>query len=150
MIYYLVVLGNDHIRGNSGDDKLLGGEGNDRLWGNSGNDYLNGSNGDDLIYGGAGDDTIQGGTGDDDILAQGGSDIFVFGSELLDGIADTDTIDRFERIDSFDFENYLGAGGTISFIRVSQNLLTIDLSGEDTVNVIGNYDALNEAENQLR
>ncbi|MDJ0636788.1 MAG: peroxidase family protein [Xenococcaceae cyanobacterium MO_188.B29] len=142
-------LGHDHIRGNSGDDKLLGGDGNDRLWGNSGNDYINGSAGDDLIYGGAGDDTIQGGTGDDDILAQDGSDIFVFGSELLDGTADIDTIDRFEIIDYLDFDDYLGAGGTISFTRVSQNLLTIDLSGEDIVNVIGNYDALNEVENQL-
>lgn len=141
--------GQDHLRGNDGADKLLGGDGDDRLWGNVGDDYLHGGTGDDLIYGGLGDDTIRGGTGDDNILDKGGIDLFVFGRELFDNHADIDTIKGFESTDSFDFEDYLSAGGTISFTRVSQDLLTIDLSGEDIIHVMSNSDALNEAENQL-
>ena len=82
-------LGNDYIRGDGGADKLLGGDGNDVLWGNGGNNYIHGGAGDDLIYGGRDADVIRGGTGNDQIFAKGGGDTFVFGSKLLDGIADT-------------------------------------------------------------
>lgn len=142
-------LGNDRLLGNGGADKLLGGDGNDRLSGNVGNDYIHGGAGDDIIYGGMGADAIRGGTGDDRLLGQGGGDTFVFGSELFDGIIDRDTIQGFQAIDSFDFENYLGIGGTISFMRVNRELLQIDLSGEDTINVFGSRRALNVAEEQL-
>lgn len=142
-------LGNDYIRGDGGADKLLGGDGNDRLWGNAGNNYIHGGAGDDLIDGGRDADAIRGGTGNDLIFGKGGSDIFVFGSKLLDGIADTDNIRDFQAIDSFDFKGYLGAGGTISFKRVRQEFLQIDLGGEDLINVFGGRRALNAAEEQL-
>ena len=142
-------LGNDYIRGNDGADKIIGGDGNDRLWGNAGSDYINGGAKDDLIYGGRGADTIRGGTGDDHILGEGGSDTFVFGSESLDGIAHRDIIREFEVIDSFDFEGYLGAGGKISFTRISQEFLKIELNEEDLVYVFGSRHSLNAAEDQL-
>ncbi|MDJ0689773.1 MAG: peroxidase family protein [Xenococcaceae cyanobacterium MO_188.B32] len=142
-------LGNDILFGNGGADKLLGGDGKDKLSGNAGNDYIHGGADDDLIYGGLGADTIRGGTGDDNIFGQGGGDTFVFGSELLDGIADRNNIRGFQAIDSFDFKNYLGAGGTISYLRINPGLLQIDLSGQDIVNVFGGRRALNIAEDRL-
>ena len=60
-----------------------------------------------------------------------------------------DIIHDYQAIDSFDFQGYLGAGGTISFTRVSPEFLKINLSGEDLVNVFGGRRALNAAEDQL-
>ena len=127
----------DLIDGQGGNDSIAGLEGDDILFGGSGNDVIEGGAGNDIIVGGVGNDIIVGGVG---------NDTYVFGSELLDGIPDVDAIEDFQSIDSFDFEGYLGAGGTVEFERVDPSFLQIKLNNEDLVNVLGDIDA---AENQL-
>ncbi len=142
-------LGDDYILGKGGADKLVGGDGNDTLQGNSGSDYINGSAGNDLIRGGGGADAIRGGTGNDLIYGRGGGDTYIFDSNLLDDVADMDTIKGFQAIDDFDFKDYLGAGGTVEFELIGRRALQIDLSGEDSVYVFGSRHAINAAVDQL-
>lgn len=150
--------GNDLLEGEAGNDSLTGRQGNDTLMGADGNDILRGGRGADSLTGGAGNDTLLGGRGADDLnggtgndVMQGrrGADLFRFESDLLDGISDVDVIEGFQSQDSFNFDDYLGAGGTLAFTRISGGLLQIDLSGEDTVNVFGSQGALDAAETQL-
>ena len=141
--------GDDYIHGGKGADKIMGGDGNDKLIGNLGNDYINGGAGNDYIRSGKGADTIRGGAGDDLINGGGGRDTYVFGRELLDGIGDVDTIYGFQSIDSFDFERYLGAGGSIDYQQIGRRGLQIDLSGEDSINVFGNRKSIDSAMAQL-
>ncbi|MEO0948621.1 MAG: hypothetical protein AAFY11_10860, partial [Cyanobacteria bacterium J06641_5] len=97
-----------------------------------------------------GDDFIEGGAGSDFITGGGGADTIVFGSDILDdGAADIDTVIGFQFIDAFDFSAYFAAGGTLTFERIATNLLSLDLSGEDQVNVTGSAFGLNAAEVQL-
>ena len=147
-------IGNDKLNGGIGDDKLYGSVGNDKLNGGFGDDKLNGGFGDDKLNGGIGDDTLEGGIGNDLLIGGFGKDIFVFGGDLLNGVADVDTIRRFQTDDVLDFTSYLGAGGAIDFTRVSHNLLQVDLINlnhevEDVVNIFGNKTALATAEAQL-
>ncbi|MGB5713825.1 MAG: peroxidase family protein [Waterburya sp.] len=142
-------LGDDYIRGGSGADKIMGGDGHDKLKGNSGSDYINGGLGDDYIRGGRGDDAIRGGAGNDLIFSGDGEDTYVFGTELFDGIGDVDIIYGFRSIDSFDFESYLEAGGTIDYQLIGRKGLQIDLNDEDVVNVFGSRNAIDNAVAQL-
>ncbi len=130
--------GNDLLNASVGDDKLNGGFGNDKLNGSIGNDKLNGSMGDDLLNGGIGNDKLNGGLG---------KDTYIFGSDILDGQRDVDTINHFQKDDTLDFTGYLNVGGTVEFTRVSQNMLRVDLINlsnevEDVVNIFGSETSL--------
>ena len=148
-------IGNDILNGDAGDDTLKGGMGNDTLNASVGDDKLNGGYGNDLLNAGVGDDTLNGGVGNDTLNGGVGKDIFVFGSELLDGLEDEDTIYNFQADDMLDFTSYLNAGGGIGFARVSeQNLIQVNLTNTsnnvvDVVNIFGNNTALDSAEYQL-
>jgi hypothetical protein len=141
--------GNDDLQGGAGEDFLTGGTGNDLIRGRLGADNLVGDAGNDNLLGGAGADVLNGGTGNDNLLGGSGPDAFVFGADLLDGLADVDNIIGFQVADTLDFSEYLAAGGGIDFTRIAPTLLQIDLNGEDQVNVIGGSGALNVAESQL-
>ncbi len=141
--------GNDELVGRRGNDTVIGGAGNDTVRGGRGADQVIGGAGDDILAGGRGADIIEGGTGNDVMSGNRGADIFTFGSDLLDGIADIDTIRGFQRQDALDFTEYLGAGGTVEFNRVNSGLLQLSLSEEDTVNIFGGRGALNGLEAQF-
>ncbi len=142
--------GNDNIRGDNGEDTLLGGAGNDVIRGANGNDTVVGGSGDDTLFGNKGDDLIDGQAGNDVLYGGFGADTFVFAGDILnDGLSDTDTVRQVTAEDSFDFSDYISAGGTVSFERVNNGFLSIDLSGEDTVYVLGSGSGLDAAEEQL-
>jgi Ca2+-binding RTX toxin-like protein len=125
------------VYGFDGDDLLVGGSSTEKLFGGTGNDILRGGAGDDLIDGGRGNDLLNGGADDD---------IFRFSSDILGDLQqDLDRINNFQSNDSFDFSDYLNAGGTISFIRGQRDLL-VNLNNEDVLIVRGDLDA---AEQQL-
>ena len=143
--------GNDKLNGGFGNDFLAGGIGDDKLNGGIGDDKLNGSIGDDKLNGGFGNDKLNGGIGNDKLNGGLGKDTYIFGSDILDGQADVDTISWFQTNDMLDFTSYLNAGGTIESTRVSQNLLRVDLINlsnevEDVVNIFGSQTALSAAE----
>ncbi|MEO0376970.1 MAG: calcium-binding protein, partial [Cyanobacteria bacterium P01_A01_bin.17] len=121
-------------------ERIVSGGGDDHLIGDASNNYLNG---------GYGNDTLVGGKGHDTLIGSNGVDTFQFGNELLDGVEDTDTVQNFKAQDALNFDDYLGAGGTIEFTRVATDLLTVNLSNEDVVNISGGQGALAVAENQL-
>ena len=141
--------GNDRLFGNAQANQLDGGSGNDELRGEAGRDRLIGGVGRDTLLGGGGADILTGGLGNDVLIGNGGADTFRFEADLLNGVADTDAIERFQSQDSLDFSAYLEAGGSIETTRVSARLLRIELSGEDIVNVFGNSSALDAAQSQL-
>lgn len=141
--------GDDNLAGRRGKDTLMGGVGNDILQGGRGADLLTGGAGDDVLLGGRGADDLNGGTGNDVMQGGPGTDLFRFESDLLDGISDVDVILDFQAQDSFNFDDYLGAGGSIAVTRIARGFLQIDLSGEDTLNIFGSNGALNAAEVQL-
>ena len=150
--------GNDDLQGGAGDDVLKGGARHDILSGDAGNDVLRGGNGQDHLTGGAGQDrlfggqgadTLTGGTDNDVLRGNNGADTFLFEVDLLDGVADTDTIQRFQSQDILDFSAYLEAGSSIDTTRVTSRLLRVDLGGEDIVNIFGNSNALDVAQSQL-
>ena len=121
--------GDDYLRGNDGNDSLVGGDGNDTLIGDPGNDTLIGGDGNDLFVGGDGDDLIETGDNDafDEIAGGLGNDTFVLTgmatgfldlgyfdvvtaiSAMIDGVADTGTIDK-------------GAGGIDTLVDVATAL----------------------------
>ena len=143
--------GDDTLKGGVGDDLLNAGFGDDKLNGGSGNDKLNGSIGNDTLKGGVGDDLLDGGIGDDKLNGGLGKDTYIFGSDILDGQMNIDTIDCFQADDILDFSSYLNAGGTISFTRESEHLLKVNLLNlsneiEDVVNISGSQTALSAAE----
>ncbi len=142
--------GDDKLYGNGGADKIFGGDGKDELYGNGGKDYLHGGAGADYIRGGAGADYIRGGTGDDYIRGGAGPDTYLFGSKLLDYNTDWDVIKDFQKIDYLDFNDYLGAGGTLEYERIGHRHLQIHLSGEDVIDVYGSHNAITGAEYQLK
>ncbi len=141
--------GNDTIFGGAGKDTLLGGNGQDELNGEGGEDTLVGGTGRDTLVGGTGRDTLIGGQGNDVLVGEAGSDSFRFGSNLLDGQEDTDTIQEFQVQDFLDFSAYLGADVSITGTRVTSGWLRLDLNGEDIVNVLGSQRGLDVAEAQL-
>ena len=141
--------GNDRLLGNDQSNTLDGGSGNDELRGEAGRDDLTGGSGGDTLIGGKGTDVLNGGTGDDVLIGNSGADTFQFDRNLLDGLADTDTIQDFQSSDVLDFADYLAAGGSIESTRVTPELLRIALSSEDTVNVFGTSNTLDVAETQL-
>ena len=142
--------GNDVVYGGRGADKIFGSEGVDVLTGNSGHDTIVGGFGNDIAFGGQGDDLLEGQAGSDFLNSGPGKDTFVFRSDLLnDGFQDVDQIVKFSRHDTLDVSDYLGSGGEVTFTRVQKTSLIIDLSGEDQINVFGNRQALNLAEQQL-
>ena len=118
-----------------GNDRLFGGGSKDKLNGQSGDDYLTGGNNDDILKGGEGDDVLSGDRGNDFLKGGKGHDTFLFGRDLLDGIAEIDTISGFEAADTIDLSGYLGAGGTVSVQQIGQNRLLLDLSGEDSIEI---------------
>ena len=141
--------GNDRILGDELANNLDGGNGNDELRGEAGQDQLAGGAGGDTLIGGQGADILTGGKGNDVLLGGGGTDTFNFTEDLLDGVADTDTIQQFQSQDILDFSAYLDAGGSIDTTRVTSKLLRVDLGGEDIVNIFGNSNALDVAQSQL-
>ena len=143
--------GDDTLKGGVGEELLNAGLGDDKLNGGSGNDKLNGSIGNDTLKGGVGDDLLDGGIGDDKLNGGLGKDTYIFGSDILDGQMNIDTIDCFQTDDILDFTSYLNAGGTISFTRESEHLLKVNLLNlsneiEDVVNISGSQTALSAAE----
>ncbi|ABW25259.1 calcium-binding protein [Acaryochloris marina] len=140
--------GNDRLTGRRGADTLLGGNGDDNLIGGRGADRLVGGADKDVLLGGRGADDLNGGTGNDLMRGGRGADVFRFERDLLDGIADRDVILDFQAQDAFNFDDYLGAGGSVTISRITGGL-NIDLSGEDTIMVFGSRSALNAAEAQL-
>ena len=156
-------------RGNVGDglvggqfftnfEEIVTGRGNDRLLGDDAANSLNGGNGNDELIGGGGVDTLlgsqgidilEGGVGNDELIGGGGVDTYRFADDLLDGIADTDTIQTFESQDILDFSAYIDAGGSIGLTRLTSESLRLDLGGEDTVDIFGSAFALNIAESQI-
>ena len=141
--------GNDRLIGNNEDNTFNSGDGNDELRGNAGQDQLNGGLGADILLGGRGADILEGGIGNDVLIGEGGADIFLFADDLLDGLADTDTIQDFQSRDILDFSAYVDAGGSIGATRVTSRFLRLDLSGEDTVDIFGSASALDAAEAQI-
>ena len=139
----------EQIMTGSGDDQLLGDAQDTILEGREGNDDLQGAAGQDTLIGGQGADTLEGGTGDDILLGEAGADTFVFDGNLLDGVAETDTIQGVQVEDTFDFTGYLAAGGSIGLTRLASEFLRIDLSNEDVINVFGSPAGLDAAEAQL-
>ncbi|MEM6596830.1 MAG: peroxidase family protein [Cyanobacteria bacterium P01_C01_bin.69] len=127
--------GQDTLLGQRGNDRLFGGGSKDKLNGQSGDDYLTGGNNDDILKGGEGDDVLSGDRGNDFLKGGKGHDTFLFGRDLLDGIAEIDTISGFEAADTIDLSGYLGAGGTVSVQQIGQNRLLLDLSGEDSIEI---------------
>ncbi|MGK7951515.1 MAG: hypothetical protein AB4368_22700 [Xenococcaceae cyanobacterium] len=129
----ITVLNQGIIRGDillsAGDDLYKGAEGqiSDTVFGNEGNDAIVGSQLDDLL---------NGGTGNDELSGNGGKDTFQFGSDLLDGVKDTDSIADFAKGDTFDFSEYLAAGGDISF-SLGKGELLVELNQEDSIRVQG-------------
>ena len=151
--------GNDRLLGNEQDNILGGGSGDDGLFGGDGDDELNGGADRDNLAGGLGADTLIGGQdadildgnrGNDILIGEAGADQFLFKEDLLDGQTDIDTILDFEIEDTLNFSSYRNAGGFINATRVTQNLLRLNLSGEDIVNISGSSSALDLAENQLQ
>lgn len=85
------------FKGLGGDDWIIGSEYNDRIEGGEGDDTLNGKGGNDKVQGGAGNDRISGGPGNLDKLWGGpGADLFLFGEETANGIAEHTKIADFE------------------------------------------------------
>ena len=121
-------------------EEIITGRGDDRLLGNDEANILNGGEGDDELIGGLGADTLVGGQG---------ADTFRFADDLLDGLAETDTIQDFESQDILDFSAYVNAGGSIGATRLTSESLRLDLSGEDAVDIFGSAFALNIAESQI-
>lgn len=127
---------------------ILLGRGNDVYDGSKGNLYgaIAGGDGDDLLTGGLRGETLEGGRGSDELRGGYGFDVFRFGSDIFqDGLQDVDIIQDFNSGDTFDFDDYLQAGGQLG-ISQNQNELLVSLSGEDTLIVRGNLEA---AEQQL-
>ena len=142
--------GNDRLLGDNRGNNLNGGEGDDELQGNAGRDQLMGGLGRDILLGGRGADILEGGIGNDVLIGEGGADTFRFADDLLDGLADSDTIQDFQAQDILDVSAYVGAGGSIGANRVTSGFLRLDLSGEDTVDVFGSAIALDIAELQIQ
>ena len=110
-----------------------------------------GGAGDDRLLGGKHSDVLDGQSGNDTMVGGAGRDVIVYKADILnDGYFDLDIIRQLQVGDRLDFDHYLGAGGHITFERVSKNQLQIDLSGEDQINVFGSRSALNVTEHQLR
>ena len=137
----ITVLNQGIIRGDvllsAGDDLYDGALG--RVFGT-----VYGNGGADILTGGQFDDLLNGGTGNDELLGNGGKDTFQFGSDLLDGIKDTDIIKDFAAGDTFDFSEYLAAGGEINF-SLGQGELLVDLNQEDLVTVQGDIFAAEQS-----
>ena len=141
--------GNDTLKGAGGSDTLLGSNGHDELIGGRGQDQLVGSVGNDTLIGGRQSDHLNGGKGDDLLIGGKSNDTFLFERELLDGVADTDTIANFQQQDELDFTGYLRGGGSIETTRVSSDFLSIDLTQEDIVQVFGTHTGLDTLESRL-
>ena len=141
--------GKDRLKGGRGDDQIFGGSGRDRLSGQTGRDYLEGGGHNDYLDGGHGDDILNGGVGNDWLRGGRGRDTFLFEGDLLNGVVEIDKISGFEAGDVLEFGHYLGAGGTVSFQQLSLTKLSIDLSGEDRIDVVGNKQAISAAVAQL-
>ncbi len=105
------------LTGNTGANRLTGGAGNDSLIGGSGNDTLNGGFGNDLLTGGTG------GTN---------SDRFVFGAELNDGIAETDTLTDFTNAVDLLQVGIVGGSFASNIVSLGANQYGIDWDGIGT------------------
>ncbi len=85
--------GDDTLFGGGWKDRLFGGTGDDLLFGRGGKDVLVGGSGSDVLFGDKGNDLIIGGAGEKDRLHGGeGADVFIFGSELDNGVREVDLI----------------------------------------------------------
>lgn len=142
--------GDDLLIGQRGRDTLLGGDDRDELRGEEGQDSLNGGEDNDILLGGQGADILVGDEGSDVLIGGGGADIFKFGDHLFDGLEDVDTIQDFQSQDSFDFDDFLGSVGTLSFTRVTPTLIQIEINIRNhMINVFGTNNSLDVAEEQL-
>ena len=116
--------GNDRLFGGEGDDEISGGDGNDAVVGRVGNDILSGNDGNDFIRGNDGDDTLLGGAGDDRLQGDRGDDTLNGGTNSEGGL------DR------------ILLDGVEGRYRVSGNLITSDLVGEDGLDRTSNMEWL--------
>ncbi len=91
--------GMDLVYGGSGNDTLSGGAGRDVIFGGSGLDVLRGDEGSDTLYGGLGNDVLVGGANADTLYGGSGADHFVFEKASDLGLAKTDLIADFSRLD---------------------------------------------------
>ncbi|WP_372621870.1 choice-of-anchor I family protein [Falsiroseomonas sp.] len=142
--------------GNTLDNTLEGGLGADTLTGGEGDDLLSGGIGFDRLEGGTGDDTLVGGRQADTLSGGEGNDVFRLEQERDSGATGTDLIDGFvrgeDRIElAFDANRLLPgiqdfAFTTLPFIPFSPGLLRVELVAPDTVMVLGNTDADEDAE----
>lgn len=120
--------GNDTVNGGAGDDNLFGQGGNDSLTGNGGNDTLVGGAGTDLIYGGAGNDVIRHTLGD--------------GNGVIDGGADTDTLQVYGSASDDALTASINAAGVITGLITGTDLNTINSVEAITADMLGGNDTL--------
>lgn len=127
--------GNDTLRGNDGNDILHGNDGNDFLFGGDDIDVLFGGNGHDVLAGDAGNDFLLGGSGNDNLSGGTGHDILSgeTGNDTLDGGAGNDRLtggNGADRLtggsgrDTFDYNNFLELGDTITDFAKGQFVFT--------------------------
>jgi Ca2+-binding RTX toxin-like protein len=85
--------GNDDLRYVGGAPQTMEGNGgDDTVTADSGDDTVEGNDGNDVLKGRQGQDTLRGGNGDDRLISDGGS--FAQNvTDVMDGGADTDTLD---------------------------------------------------------
>lgn len=72
---FLMLGGDDMVRGGQGDDIMLGGRGNDLLDGGADDDRIGGGQDSDLLIFGAGNDIGLGGAGNDVLVSDAGSNL---------------------------------------------------------------------------
>ena len=144
----------DELFGDDGNDILEGGAGIDRLEGGAGADILLGGTEGDLLVGGDGDDLLDGEDGNDGLDGNEGNDRLIGGSgnDNLDGGSGADTLiggtgdDEYYVDDIGDVVVELAGEGTDTLnssvsIAAGHHLENLNLTGEDDVDVVGNYSA---------
>lgn len=143
--------GNDNLNGGVGNDFLYGGIGNDTLTGDFGIDYMEGGSGNDILSGGYQDDQLIGGVGEDQLNGDAGNDTLdggsgtdflyggeadVFGADLLQGGADSDS---YQVTYNADFgrsiiQDASGAGDTLNFYAGIASLSDLHFAYADAGN----------------
>lgn len=128
-----------------GDDTLFGGEGNDSLFGGAGDDLLAGGSGDDTLFGGDGNDVIYGDalgdaavTGPDDFdpvklnfgSVKPGSDT---APDANSAVAGSSVI--YDNVATLDGQS---VSAKLVLVSKSSNQLTVDLTGNDTAEILLN------------
>ena len=146
--------GDDTIHGNGGNDTIYGEGGNDTLYGDEGDDTLFGGDGNDVLYGGDGENVIDGGAGNDVVVFEGDKDDYTisYGDDTIivtanDGSSVTEISNSEllvfddETIQISDYDNV-----TISLDSISDNIINLAESKDETLSITGSTTAINGAE----